>query len=73
MCIWRFVKFGGKGIVNHNYSMLEHSLSVGITTCLIRCVHLSIPNLDHDLLFYIVENVIGYFVLCPWKQIISFY
>jgi hypothetical protein len=73
MCIWRLIKFGGEGIVHHNYLMLKHSLFVGITTCLIKGVHLPIPNLDHDPNFYTIEDVIGYFVLCPWKQIFSFY
>jgi hypothetical protein len=57
------VKLGGGATQHHNLSMLEHCLSVGITSCLISGAHLLIPYLEHDLPLYTFENVIGCFVL----------
>jgi hypothetical protein len=43
--------------------MLEHCLSIGITTWLIKNAHFPIPDLDHDLLPHIIEDAIGYLEL----------
>ncbi len=57
------MRLGGGTTQHHNLSMLEHCLSVGITSCLISGAHLLIPYLEHDPPFRIVEDAIGYFVL----------
>jgi hypothetical protein len=65
--IRNFVKFGGGDVMHHNCTMPEKCIYVAITSCVLAGVHLPYLEHDHDLPFHIVDSVVGYIILWPWK------
>jgi hypothetical protein len=62
------VKFGGGGIIHHGCLVLEIFLFVVITNNLLKGVHLPCPDSSHNPPLHIIQDVIRYVVMWPWKH-----
>jgi len=67
-----FVKFGGGDAMHHNRAMPKECIYVSITSCLLAGVHLPYPELGHNPPLCIVDKIIGYIILWPWKLTAKF-
>jgi hypothetical protein len=57
--IGNFIKFGGPMVVHHNLQMLEDFLLVGITSFLIKGVHLPCLEVSHDPPLHTIDEAVG--------------
>jgi hypothetical protein len=71
--IGNFVKFRGGDAMHFNHAMLEECISISITSCFLVGAHLPYLEPGHDPPLYIIDRVVGYIILWPWKLTTKFY